>query len=115
MKVLVCGGRHYRDRTKVFVELSALSMVEAVIEGGASGADTHARDWARRSGVEVITEYADWKALGPAAGPIRNAQMLKQHRPDLVLAFPTPGAENKGTKDMIARARAAGFDVRVIT
>jgi hypothetical protein len=49
---------------------------------------------------------ANWRKYGPAAGPIRNQQML-DWGPDLVVAF----AGGTGTAGMVALARAAGVPV----
>lgn len=111
MKVLVCGGRYFSDYDKLSSELWRLHKsrpITAVIEGGANGADRIARGWAKEFGVECITVPADWNAHGRAAGPIRNERMLREQRPDLVLAMPG----GRGTADMVRRAKSAG--VRVI-
>lgn len=114
MRVLVCGGRDYRDRAAVFTALDELQQRHGrltVIQGGAPGADEMARAWCGRApSVHMINEPADWKAHGRAAGPIRNQRMLEDHRPDLVLAFPG----GRGTADMVRRAKAAGVPVREI-
>lgn len=43
-----------------------------------------------------------------AAGPIRDQEMLDKGKPDLVVAF----LGNRGTADMVRRAREAGVPVR---
>lgn len=63
--------------------------------------------WATDHGVAVICCPADWRWHGKAAGPIRNKQMLDQHSPDLVIAFPG----GRGAANMVALARAAGVPV----
>jgi hypothetical protein len=105
VKVLVCGGRHYRDRLAVRRVLDAAlrSGPVSIIQGGARGTDKLAREWAIDRGVDCVTFHADWETHGPAAGPIRNAQMLSDGKPNLVLAFPG----GRGTADMIKRAHAA--------
>lgn len=50
---------------------------------------------------------ADWDGLGRKAGPIRNQRMLDEGKPDLVVAFPG----DKGTADMVRRARTASLEV----
>ena len=120
MKVLVCGGRDL-DPSRVWnwmeahaTELCADALARAqhvvitdVIQGGASGADQGAKRWAEASEIRVRTFPADWKQYGRAAGPLRNARMLAEGAPDVVVAFPG-GA---GTKDMVRKARAAGLPV----
>lgn len=112
LRVLVCGGRDFTDAETVRRVLDALHASEGVacvIQGVAKGADALAAQWARDVGVfPVQTYHADWRLHGRAAGPIRNARMLAEGRPDLVLAFPG----GRGTKDMTTRAQLAGVPVR---
>ena len=120
MRVLVCGGRDYNDKTKVWKALHAVADQHGMIfliQGGAKGADSHARDWVRdqmrtapRRASGGVTFHADWLRYGPKAGPIRNQKMIDEGKPDLVIAFPG----GKGTADMVRRARAAGIEVREI-
>ena len=110
MRVLVCGGRDYRDIGAVFRELNALhraTPISALIEGGAHGADELAALWADNAKVSRERYAADWKTHGKAAGPYRNATMIQQGKPDLVVAFPG----GRGTADMIARAERAAVKV----
>jgi len=114
MRVLVCGGRDFSDRTLLKATLDHLAP-SVVISGGARGADALAAEWAEATGWNVggvhLEEFpADWTAHGKAAGPIRNQQMLDEGKPDLVVAFPG----GRGTADMVRRARAAGVEVREI-
>lgn len=116
MRVLVCGGRDYSDRDKVFSMLDDLHTgdkgpITLLIEGGASGADNLAQMWAAERGVARSTFWANWRGEGRAAGPIRNAKMLADGKPDLVVAFPG----GRGTQDMCRRARAAGVEVVEVT
>lgn len=109
-RVLVCGGRDFNDRALVdltLYSLHAATPISVIVHGGATGADTLARVWAYRNCVPAIDFPANWDADGKAAGPIRNAKMLKVGQPDLVVAFPG----GRGTDDMIARAERAGVEV----
>lgn len=111
-RVLVCGGRNYFSRPTVYKTLDALQpQPTLLICGGAAGADCLAADWATFRQVRREFYYADWEALGRAAGPIRNQKMLDEGKPDLVVAFPG-GA---GTADMVRRAKAAGVPVMEAT
>ena len=113
MRVLVCGGRDFMDRTWLFRKLDALHSsrsVTMVISGCAPGADTLGIEWAESRGIEVVRFPADWNTHGRAAGPIRNQQMLDEAKPDLVVAFPG----GRGTADMVRRAKAAGIELIVI-
>lgn len=115
MRVLVCGGRDFTDYMAVQKALDPIYLSDkidcfAVIQGGATGADKLARDWCVNRNVRYYNFPADWKQYGRAAGPLRNAQMIAEGRPDLVLAFPG----GRGTADMIAKARAAGVPVQQV-
>lgn len=110
MRVLVCGGRRYLDRERVFLELDDLHLqqpITLVIHGGAKGADRSAEAWAMSRGVPWRRFLADFATLGKAAGPLRNARMIAEGKPDLVLAFPG----NRGTADMVRKAFSAGIPV----
>jgi predicted Rossmann-fold nucleotide-binding protein len=110
MRILVCGGRDYEDAASIERALDALHAargITLIIEGGAAGADSHARAWASARGIDVRTFYADWKTYGRRAGPLRNARMLDEGRPDGVVAFPG----GRGTADMIRQAQTAGLKV----
>jgi hypothetical protein len=80
---------------------------KVIIHGAASGADTLAKKWARGNRCPDEAYYADWKAHGRAAGPIRNRLMIEEGKPDLVIAFPG----GRGTENMKKQARAAGIEV----
>lgn len=113
MKILVCGGRKYDDRKKVFLILDIFNVAHSVTKiahGGAQGADALADAWARENFKALSIFRADWASEGKAAGPRRNARMLELFRPDVVVAFPG----GRGTADMIRQARAAGVRVIII-
>lgn len=78
-----------------------------IIEGGATGADSAAYDFAVCSFCQVEEYAADWKTHGKAAGPIRNQQMIDIGKPDIAVEFPG----GKGTADMRSRLDKAGIKV----
>lgn len=121
MRVLVCGGRDYEDRERVFDTLNEIHSgrpITLIIQGGATGADYFAKAWAMLLGIEVKQYDAQWdnldvnpvlirfrkgKAYNALAGGTRNQLMLDEGRPDIVVAFPG----GTGTWDMVKRAYAA--------
>lgn len=110
MRLLVCGGRSYDDRERLFAALdlaAAKCGMSTLIHGGARGADRLAGEWAAARRIQETVYPAGWTEFGRRAGPIRNQRMLDDGRPDGVVAFPG-GA---GTADMIRRANAAGLPV----
>jgi hypothetical protein len=91
LKVLVCGGREFNDAAFVFSELDRLHAqfhFATVIEGDARGVDRIAGDWARARGLNLVEFPADWTNEGRHAALIRNERMLREGKPDLVIAFP---------------------------
>jgi cephalosporin hydroxylase len=112
--VLVCGGRAYKDRVKVYEVLDmahAANPIGLLLHGGARGADALADEWQKSRAVRTRRYNADWLGQGRAAGVIRNQLMLVDGKPDLVIAFPG----GRGTADMIRRAKAAGVPVAEIS
>lgn len=116
MRVIVCGGRDYRNGAFIWRKLDELHSAKkftALMQGGATGADHIAKEWAStKIGLERWVCKADWEKHGKAAGPIRNAKML-EWKPDLVVAFPDPETESRGTWNMVKLAREAGVETIV--
>jgi hypothetical protein len=114
--VIVCGDRDYGDRDKVYEVLDAyyarIGPDFLLINGGARGADTLAREWAVDRKVDHLTLYAKWDQHFKAAGPIRNRRMAKK-KPRLVLAFHPDIKKSKGTKDMVGIAEKKGIKHKV--
>lgn len=114
MRILVCGGREFYHFGVLHLQMKALIKDRSlkketlvIIQGGAKGADFLAKAWADWCGLEWEEYPADWKAHGKAAGHIRNAQMLEEGKPDLVVAL----RGGVGTADMVRRAKKAGVEV----
>jgi hypothetical protein len=114
VRVLVCGGREYGKSQDELLQLEAvlsrIPHIEVVIHGAARGADALAGDWARRNGVKEEIYPADWNSFGRAAGPMRNLEMLKAGKPDLVVAFPG----GTGTAHMVKASQQAKVKVLII-
>ena len=114
MRLLVCGGRNFDDRALMdwaldpYLPMPTTELL--VIEGGARGADTMAREWAQKHGVTVMEFPANWEFFGKAAGPVRNNTMLRWGAPDVVVALPG----GNGTAHVVRQARAAGIATVVI-
>jgi hypothetical protein len=106
VKVLVCGGRDYADAGFLYGFLDTLKP-SVVVHGCAPGADSLAGRWATERGVPQEPYPADWQKYGRRAGPLRNEQMLREAKPDLVVAFPG----GRGTAHMVRIAEEAGVKV----
>lgn len=104
MRLMVCGGRHFYN--KELLEKSLDEFIKAnrwktediaILEGGATGADNLAEEYAKKKGFTFIVYPADWEKYGKAAGPIRNKQMVEDC--DYCVAF--WDGQSKGTKSSI--------------
>ena len=108
-RVLVCGGREYRDRSilfRVLDEAHEVDPIGVIVQGGADGADRLAVIWAVERGITVETYRADW-SQGRSAGPARNQRMIDDGVPSYAFAFPG----GRGTADMVRRLKAASIPV----
>lgn len=109
MKVIICGGRDYTDRTTGFAaldEFHAVVNITHVIQGGARGADTIGKLWAIANDIPFTEVPADWERWGKSAGYRRNVEMADM-KPDMVLAFPG----GIGTQHMVNIAMLNGIAV----
>jgi len=113
LKVIVCGGRDYKNKALVFFTLDkikALNPEIKIVQGGATGADELAGHWATENKVPQLIYPANWKLYGNRAGPIRNSQMIDEECPDLVVCF----RGGVGTANMKQTAIQKGIEVREI-
>lgn len=117
-RVVVTGGRHFRDGARIEADLRALLPLglRRVAEGWCplGGADDLARAAWRRltdKSTEGYPMRTDLDGPGKAAGPRRNIRMLEAERPDLVLAYPDP--ESRGTWHCMREALQRGITVAV--
>jgi hypothetical protein len=108
MRVAVTGGRLFRDVQFVCDILDQFHIevgIDALIEGEADGLDLIARAWAEWVGVPVDPYPANWDRYDNFAGSVRNTQMIREGKPDIVIAF----KGGKGTRDMRYKTEAAGI------
>lgn len=104
MILLVCGGRKYDDKARLYDILDTLhrqTPVRAIVHGDASGADRMAGNWAHERGLPEVKVPANWTFYDGAAGATRNQWMLDIVTPDVVLAV----RGEDGTADMVQRAK----------
>lgn len=127
LRLLVTGGRNYADTDSINMLLSAIhesrGPIACIIHGGATGADTLAKEWAIARNIKEEPYPADWddithpdalvrvrrdsKRYDAKAGFRRNQRMIDEGKPTLVAAFPG----GNGTADMVRRARKAGLHI----
>lgn len=113
MRVVVTGGRDFKDEPKVWNTLDSISektTITSIVEGGGAGVDTFARRWAQDRGVPCLTVFPAWQKYGKAAGPIRNSWMISQGHPTFAVIFPG----GKGTKNMADLIIKAGIEHMIV-
>ena len=119
MRILVCGSRDYSDESRVRIVLDWYLAKHdddlIIIEGGAPGADTFAKEWADGHGTDYMHFPAKWTKYQKRAGYIRNQRMLDVGRPELVVAFFTdPANPSRGTSMMLDIATKAGVRTKIV-
>lgn len=107
MRVLVCGGRDFKDVSLVYKTLDETGDIECIISGHARGADSIGEMYADERNIPLDIYPAKWNKYGKSAGFKRNMQMLVEGKPDLVVAFPG----GRGTAMMCEIAKEANVDV----
>lgn len=96
--IIVCGGRDYQDRDRVFAALDLAHgrrPITLLVHGACMderagvllGADRWADEWAKERGVAIERHPANWGMWGKAAGPMRNKQVMEMGGHG-VIAFP---------------------------
>lgn len=140
-RILVCGGRNYTDRLKLFAALDAICVERGwtsggdcrgtenylprvvVISGKAPGADTLALDWATVNWCGTKEFPADWTDLSHPDAVIQTRRdgsrydALAGHRRNQQMIdegkpdLVVAFPGGAGTADMVRRARAAGVEV----
>ena len=113
-KLAIVGSRAYVDKTafeetvEQWIEENGLP--QCIVTGDASGADAMAREYAGAHSIKLVVHRAEWSRYGRAAGPIRNNSIVKGCT--AMIAF--LAADGAGTRDSIAKAKAAGLEPHVI-
>jgi len=113
MKVIIAGGRNFRDYNKLRESCDNILVNQKEVEivsGTAAGADTLGERYAQEKGYEVKKFPAQWDLYGKSAGYKRNQQMAEYA--DGLIAF--WDGKSKGTKHMIDIANKMGLKARVI-
>jgi hypothetical protein len=121
IKVIIAGSRDFINRT-IFnnVMTHLLSDIPAeqleIISGGCRGADQMAEEYAKTWGIKSTVFPAEWDKYGKSAGPIRNKKMAEyvtesENDSSMLIAF--PGAESRGTWNMIGFARDYQIDTHI--
>jgi hypothetical protein len=109
LRVVVTGGRAYKNRAAVFRVLNELAPSHVAQGGCPTGADHWAREWCNKHGIPCRTFLADWNTFGKRAGPIHNRRMIDEFKPNIVAAFPG----GKGTANCLDYAMSCGRGIGI--
>jgi len=116
MKILaIVGSRsvaesrfpEFEERITAALESSGC---DAIVSGGARGADMIAEIYAIRHNLPIRIFRAEWEKYGKIAGMLRNSEIVKQCHALLAIW----DGKSKGTSDSIKKAMAAGKCVTVL-
>jgi len=113
MKVIIAGGRDFKDYNKLKDSCDKILINQnniEIVSGTANGADILGERYAQEKGYEVKKFPAKWDEYGKKAGYMRNQEMGEYA--DGLIAF--WDGKSKGTKHMIDIANKKGLKVRVI-
>ena len=100
MKLVVAGGRKFKDKARVFRILNKIHAEHPeleIVSGLAKGPDSFGKEWAEANGVKCYEFPAKWNTYGKRAGYMRNEEMAKFGTAVLVFW----DGVSKGTKHMI--------------
>ena len=117
MRIAIVGSRSFNDWEYMKQIMTWVTVpypvwdIDAIISGGAKGADTLAERVAHELGLRLIVHRAEWDKYGKSAGYRRNKLIVDDA--NLILAF--WDGESKGTAHTIKLAEEAGKTVHVFT
>lgn len=83
---------------------------DAIVSGGAKGADTYAKYFAERHGIKIIEFLPEYEKYGKRAPLVRNKLIVEAC--DQVLAF--WDGKSRGTKQTIDYAESKGKPIKII-
>lgn len=115
-RVIIAGSRSFSNYE--LLKEHCLSLLQEkmrthrviIVSGHAHGADTLGERFAKEQGLTVELHPAKWRALGKAAGMIRNTEMVRAS--NALIAF--WDGKSRGTVHMINFAKRRGLEVSVV-
>jgi hypothetical protein len=112
VNIAVVGSRTFEDYDLLEKALDRYTIPkqDTIISGGARGADSLARRYARENGIRMVEHFPNWKRHGRVAGFLRNEKIVKDA--EVVVAF--WDGKSKGTQHTISLAERKGIDVHVV-
>lgn len=107
MKLAIIGSRNC---PQIDIESHLKFIPDTIISGGAKGADTYAREFAKMKGLKMIEFFPDYEKYGKVAPLERNKLIVEEC--DCLLAF-WDGKSN-GTRFTLELAKAKGKPIKIV-
>ncbi len=108
MKIAVIGSRGFDDYQLLSSVLENYH-IDAIVSGGAKGADSLAARYAIENNIKLVEFLPDW-SIGLSAGFLRNQHIIDSS--DMIIAF-WDGVSG-GTHDSIKKARKQKKNVVIV-
>lgn len=107
MKLAIIGSRTCPE---VDIESYLKYIPDTIVSGGAKGADSYAREFARKKGLKLIEFFPDYEKYGKGAPLERNKPIVDEC--DCVLAF--WDGQSHGTKFTLDYAKEKNKPIKIV-
>jgi hypothetical protein len=113
IRLAVVGSRSFTDRgllCETMKKILAKYDIEAIVTGGAKGADSLGANYAMENNIPLVVHKPDWGRYGKSAGFVRNHDIIK----DCTHCVAFWDGESRGTKHDIELCKKLGKPFRVV-
>lgn len=107
MKLAIIGSR---TCPSIEIEKYLKSIPDTIVSGGAIGADTYAREFAKKKGLKLIEYFPNYEKFGKRAPLERNKLIINEC--DCVLAF--WDGQSRGTRYTINYAKEKRRPIKIV-
>lgn len=107
MKLAIIGSRNCPE---IDILSHLKNIPDTIISGGARGADTYAREFARTHGLKLIEFFPDYDKYGKRAPLVRNKLIVEEC--DCLLAF--WDGQSHGTKYTLDYAKELRKPIKIV-
>lgn len=108
MRLAIIGSR---NSPPIDIEGQLKYIPDTIVSGGARGADTYAREFAKRHNLKLIEFLPEYDKYGRGAPLVRNKLIVENC--DCLMAF--WDGKSRGTKFTIDYARQMGKPVKIVS
>ena len=107
MKIAIIGSRNCPS---IDIASHLTHVPDTIVSGGAKGADTYAREFAKANNLELLEFLPEYDKYGKSAPLIRNKLIIDNC--DCVLAF--WDGKSRGTKYTLDYAKECGKPIKLV-